>query len=416
MNISILSCHNQKEAQKLMRELGVDPTGIEIMTPKTVVHLVRIRRLPIFAAHILKQEALSLGADTAVSREAMTGKIKHTDCIIIGTLLHFKKLCEKLKRQPYKLSQVSVELQKALTYYHYDGFVLEAGRYRLNLNSHTHIMGIVNLTPDSFSGDGLFTSPRHPRRFGRGRHVTTSPDLNYITDYAQKLVDEGADILDLGAESSRPGAKPVRVKEELRRLIPVLKKVRKRVNVPLSIDTCKSEVASQALANGADIINDITALSADSQMAKVIKRHKAAVVLMHMKGKPRTMQVEPVYHNVMEEITGYLQNAIMACLSAGIDFEKIMVDPGIGFGKTIEHTIVILKSLSELKCLGRPIVIGTSRKSFIGKLTGSPVSERLAGTISSNCFAVTNGARIVRVHDVKETKKAMAVLDTLMRC
>ncbi|OGX58750.1 MAG: dihydropteroate synthase [Omnitrophica WOR_2 bacterium RIFOXYC2_FULL_43_9] len=269
-------------------------------------------------------------------------------------------------------------------------------------------MGIVNLTPDSFSGDGLFTSPRH--------HVTTSPDLNYITDYAQKLVDEGADILDVGAESSRPGAKPVSVKEELQRLIPVLKKIRKKVKIPLSIDTYKSEVASQALANGADIINDITALSADSLMAKVIKRHKAAVVLMHMKGKPRTMQVEPVYHNVMEEVTGYLRNAIMACLSAGIDFKKIVIDPGIGFGKTLDHTIAILKSLSQLKSLGRPIVIGTSRKSFIGKLTGDPVSERLAGTISSNCFAVTNGAHIVRVHDVKETKKAMAVLDTLLEC
>ena len=175
-------------------------------------------------------------------------------------------------------------------------------------------------------------------------------------------------------------------------------------------------MASQALASGADIINDITALSADSLMAKVIKRHKAAVVLMHMKGKPRTMQVEPVYQNVMEEVSGYLQNAIMACLSAGIDFEKIVIDPGIGFGKTLNHTIAILKSLSQLKGLGRPIVIGTSRKSFIGKLTGEPVSERLAGTISSNCFAVTNGAHIVRVHDVKETKKAMAVLDTLLEC
>lgn len=388
-----------------MRELGVDPLGIEIMAPKTVIHLVKIRKLPIFAAHILKQEALSLGGDTAVSREAMTGKARYTDCIVIGTLVHFKCLCEKLKRQPYTLSQVAAKLQEALTHYHREDFFVEAGIYRLNLNSHTHIMGIVNLTPDSFSADGLL---RRTSEDGRGMMV--------VVDYARKLVEEGADILDLGGESSRPGAKPVSLKEELRRVIPVLKEIRKKNKVPISIDTYKSEVARQALDNGADIINDITALSGDCAMAKVVKRYKAAVVLMHMKGNPHTMQAQPHYASVIDEVTAYLHNAINIALNAGIEFEKIMVDPGIGFGKTLAHNLGILKSLEQLKILGRPIVIGTSRKSFIEKLTGAPVTQRLAGTISSNCLSVLQGARIVRVHDVQEAKQALIVLDSIRRC
>lgn len=387
-----------------MRDIGVDLGGIEIMAPKAEICLVRVNRVGIFAANILKQESLSLGADTAVSKGALTGKAKYTDCLIMGNLAQYRFLCQKLKRQPYGLRLAACEIERALAHYQRDGFILKLGRKALNLNTHTHIMGIMNLTPDSFSGDGLY------KRAGE------SGQKKDIVDYAQKLEEDGADIIDIGAESTRPGAKAVRLNEELKRLIPAIKKIIKKVKVPISVDTYKSEAARQALDNGASIINDITALSGDRKMAGVISRHKAGVVLMHMKGRPRTMQKNPRYGDLLREIIDYLRAAINRALGAGIDFEKIVVDPGIGFGKTAEDNLKIIKSLEQLKALGRPILVGTSRKSFLGKIAGGDCAERLAAAISSNCFAVMRGANIVRVHDVKEAKQALIVLDTTLKC
>lgn len=388
-----------------MREIGVDPLGIEIMAPKTVSRIVRVNHLPIFAAHILKQEALSLGGDVAVSRQTLTGKSKHTDCLIMGNLVHFKRLCEKLKRQPYKLSRLAVELETAIGCSQRSGFILEAGSQRLDLDTHTHIMGIVNMTPDSFSGDGLLRGTIDDRRGTRD-----------VVEYAQKLVDDGADIIDIGGQSSRPGARGVSLKEELERVIPALKAICRKIKAPISVDTYKSEVARQALDNGATIINDITALRGDPGMAGIIKKYKAVVVLTHMKGSPRTMQKNPRYAHLLQEIVTYLHNAVTAAMAAGISFEKIIVDPGIGFGKTLIHNLEILKSLDQLKALGRPILVGTSRKSFLGKMLEQDALGRLAGSISSNCIAALNGAKIVRVHDVKETKQALTVLDSIRKC
>jgi dihydropteroate synthase len=404
MNISILTLGSWFKAQELMRDIGVDAGGIKIMSPKTELCITRINRLAIFAANILKQESLSLGADTAVSRAALSGKARYTDCLIIGNLSQYALLCKKLKMQPYGLKAVASELSEAISHYQREEFLLALGRYKLNLNSHTHIMGIVNVTSDSFSGDGLLARAAYSLR------------PTAIADSAQGLVDDGADIIDIGGESSRPGARPVSLKEELVRVIPAIKAMRRKINAPISVDTYKSEVARQALDNGADMINDITALSGDHKMAKVIAGYRAAVVLMHMRGSPRNMQKNPRYKNCMEEIISYLRKAIDCALEAGIDFEKIIVDPGIGFGKGVWHNLEIIRSLSQLKILGRPILIGTSRKSFIGKITASSVSGRLPGTISSNCLALINGARILRVHDVKETKQALLVLDSIMKC
>ena len=381
-----------------MRNLGVDAGGIEIMAPKTIPALVRINNLPIFAANILKQESLSIGADTAVSRDALTGKKKHTDCLIIGNLTHIQRLSEKLEMQPYGLNKIARELQSAFTNYQKDNFILKLKNYRLNLNSHTQIMGIVNLTPDSFSGDGLL------------------PATGDAAEYARKLADNGADMLDIGAESTRPGARPVSVKEEIKRLIPALKRIRKEVKLPISIDTYKAETAKAGLDNGADIVNDISALNADKKMAKTISGYKAGVVLMHRRGIPKNTRKNPKYQSLTGEIIEYLNKSIITALEAGIGFEKIIVDPGIGFAKTLEHNLEIIKSLAQLKILGRPILIGLSRKSFLGKIINQGPRERLSSTISSNCLAVFNGAKIIRVHDVKETKQAFAVLDRILKC
>ena len=398
MTVRIISLRDQSEAKALMRDLGVETGGIEIMAPKTIPALVRINNLPIFAANILKQESLSIGADTAVSRDALTGKKKHTDCLIIGNLAHIQRLSEKLKRQPYGLNKIALELQSAFNNYQKDNFILTLKNHRLNLNSHTHIMGIINLTPDSFSGDGLLET------------------LGSAVEYARKLADEGADMLDIGAESTRPGARPISVKEEIKRLIPALKRIRKEINLPISIDTYKAETAKAALDNGADIINDISALTADKKMAKIISRHKAGVVLMHMRGIPKNMQKNPAYQSLMAEIIEYLNKSIAIALEAGIGLEQIIVDPGIGFGKTMEHNLEIIKSLAQLKILGRPILIGLSRKSFLGNSAHQRPKERLSSTISSNCLAVFNGAKIIRVHDVKEAKEAFTVLGRILKC
>ncbi len=405
MDISVISLQDASEARRLMREIGVDPGGIEIMAPKSVIRLVMVRRLPIFAANILKQETLSIGADTAVSKHALTGKARHTDCLIIASLSHYRRLCEKLKRQPYGLSRLSLDLETALYNYQKNGFTLDLGRYRLNLRTHTHIMGIINLTPDSFSGDGFLREMKDERRGTRD-----------VVDYARKLADEGADILDVGGESSRPGARPVTLKEELLRVIPAIKAIVKKLKIPISVDTSKAEVARQALDNGAVIVNDITALNGSAGMLSVIKKYKAAVVLMHMKGRPQIMQKNPRYCSLMREVLGYLKQAMAKAVGAGIDREKIILDPGIGFGKSLEHNLEIIRSLGQLKALGQPVLVGLSRKSFLGKITSRDPDERVSVGISANCLAVVNGAGIVRVHDVKETRDSLTVLDRIMKC
>jgi dihydropteroate synthase len=256
-------------------------------------------------------------------------------------------------------------------------------------------MGIVNITPDSFSGDGL-------------AHLS----LNKAVEYAIALVKDGADIIDLGGESSRPGAKNVSLKDELARVIPVIKILARKINKPISIDTSKPEVARIALDNGASIVNDITGLR-DYKMAKTVSRYKAAVVIMHMQGSPRSMQNNPKYNSLIDDISVYLKSAIDKAIDSGIGQESIIIDPGIGFGKTFIHNLEILKRLKEFKSLGMPILIGTSRKSFIGEILNAMPMDRLSGTIASSVNASIAGANILRVHDVKAIKEAIKVTDRI---
>lgn len=267
-----------------------------------------------------------------------------------------------------------------------------------DLGRRTLVMGILNVTPDSFSDGGRFFS------------------LESAVAHARQLIREGADIIDVGGESTRPGAEPVPAEEELRRVLPVIRAIRKEFSVPISIDTYKAIVAEAALAAGANIVNDISALRFDPQMVEVVAHARVPVVLMHMLGTPQTMQQNPVYTDVVREIKEFLGERIAFARAHGI--REIIIDPGIGFGKTVAHNVEILRRLSELKDLGCPILIGTSRKSFIGKLGGTeenplPISERLEGTIASNVIAVLHGAQIVRVHDVAAMKRALAIVDAV---
>lgn len=397
--IRVLGISDSKDLNKVMQEIKVDPYGIKIMVPKATTHLVRINSLSSIAANILKQEMLSLGGDVAVARDVLTAKVRKTDCLLMGNLSQFMRLDEKLNKQPFGLSGLAGELACALTNYKKSDFRVNLGKYKLDLRKgRTYIMGVLNMTPDSFSADGLYPSA-----------------INKIVDIVQKMVQDGADIIDIGGESSRPQAKPVPIKEELARTIPVIKTLAKRIRIPISIDTYKPEVARRALDNGAVIVNDIMGLR-DPRMRREVSGYKAGIIIMHMQGNPRTMQKNPHYDSLIDEIIEYLDKSIERAVEAGIEREKIIIDPGIGFGKTLEHNLEILKRLRELKVLGRPILVGPSRKSFIGKILDVGSQERLFGTISAVVLAVQNGANIVRVHDVKEVKQALKITEAILNC
>jgi len=407
----ILQIHHPKDLKRIMQDIKVDAYGIKIMVPKAINHLVRINSLSNIAANILKQEMLSLGGDAAIARDALTGGTKKTDCLLIGSLSQFNRLHSKLKMQPFGLNKLAQDLSLTLNYYQKDNFTLDLGRYKLNLKSgRSYIMGIVNLTPDSFSGDGLYRQGQFPTCPERSRREGTVP--KEVVSYIEKMAEDGADIVDIGGESSRPDAKPVSAKEELKRTIPIIKKIAKKIKVPISIDTYKPEVAEQALDNGAVMVNDITGLR-NPKMLKVVSQKKCGVVIMHMKGEPRTMQNNPAYTSLIDEIIEYLNKAIDRAISAGIDRERIMVDPGIGFGKSLKHNLEILRNLKEFRILGRPLLVGPSRKSFIGKILNLGPRERTFGTVSCCILASKNGANILRVHDVKEVKQALKVTQAI---
>lgn len=252
-----------------------------------------------------------------------------------------------------------------------------------------YIMGILNLTPDSFFDGGRYSDPDHA--------------LKRI----ELMVQEGADIIDIGAQSTRPGAEAITIDEEWSRLAPVLKVYKKRFSVPLSLDTFRADIAEKGLALGVDLINDISAFNGDSTMPKIIAEYKAAVCVMHMQGTPQTMQQAPKYKNVVKEVYAYLENASANAKKDHI--ETILIDPGIGFGKSLEHNCTLIQNLAEFRPLKKPIVIGISRKSMIGLITGDPASERLEGSLAAAVIAYIKGAHIIRAHDIAATKKVLQV-------
>jgi dihydropteroate synthase len=270
--------------------------------------------------------------------------------------------------------------------------------HSFNFSQKTYVMGILNVTPDSFSDGGLFLNEQS------------------AVEQALRMVKEGADIIDIGGESTRPGAAPVSMKEEIKRVVPVITALAMKVRVPISIDTCKAKVADEAVSAGASIINDISGLRFDKRMAKVASKHKVPVVIMHILGAPGNMQNNPVYKALIPEIIDYLREGIDIALKAGVSDDMIIIDPGIGFGKTVEHNLEIINRLDEFNGFEKPILIGPSRKSFIGKLLGDlPVQDRLEGTAASIAIGISKGANIIRVHDIKEMSRVAKIADAVTR-
>ncbi len=282
-------------------------------------------------------------------------------------------------------------------------FTLRWKTYELALGYRTAIMGVVNVTPDSFSDGGRFHG------------------VDAAVAQAERLVKAGADIIDIGGESTRPYSDDVSVDEELDRVVPVIERLAARIPTPVSIDTTKAEVADAALAAGVAMINDISALQFDDRMGALVARHDVPIILMHMKGRPRTMQINPIYENLMGEVSGFLQKAMDRAIGAGIAAHRIIIDPGIGFGKTARHNLLLIRNLNLLAKLGAPILVGPSRKTFIRKILADPPEKELSvdrpevetGTQAAIAMSVINGAHIVRVHDVANTRAMVRVLDAI---
>ncbi len=385
---------NANEAIQQMKKVGVDPTGIKLMEGKTLHFNLKVEGIDPRTANLLKQEMLSMGGDVAVDGRGLDCSTKQTDALLLGTQKNFEKLILKLEQYPdlQPLGQSIKETLKNVSKTHYS---LRCRKQTLTLGKRTLLMGVLNVTPDSFSDGGLF--------FDREKAIA----------HGLRMVEEGADIIDIGGESTKPGSKPLELEEELRRVIPVIEALSKEMDIPISVDTYKSAVAQRAIGAGAEIINDISGLKFDPGLAQVAAKEDAPLVLMHIRGTPETMQKEIYYDSLFSDILRYLKDSIQKAESAGLDPRQIIIDPGIGFGKTVEHNLLIIKNLYEFKVLGKPIVLGTSRKSFIGKVLNKEVTDRLEGTLSSIAIGVLNGAHIIRSHDILQARKAIAVADAI---
>jgi dihydropteroate synthase len=392
--IRCLHITNAREAIHEMGKVGVDPTGIKLMKGKTLHYNLKVEGIDPRTANLLKQEMLSVGGDAALDKRGLDCSSSSTDALLMGTEKQFEKLFSKLEQYPnlHPFGHSLREILRNLSRAHY---TIRCRKRTFTLGKRTLLMGVLNVTPDSFSDGGLFF------------------DKKTAIAHGLKMVEEGADFIDIGGESTRPGSKPLGLDEELRRVIPVIESLAKEADAPISIDTYKSAVAKKAIEAGAQIINDISGLQLDPFLSQVAAKEDVPLVLMHIRGNPETMQKNIHYESLFSEIIQNLKDSIQRAESAGVESEQIIIDPGIGFGKTVEDNLLILKNLQEFKILGKPLLLGTSRKSFIGKILNADVTERLEGTISSIVVGVLNGAHVIRCHDVIQAKRAIAIADAV---
>jgi dihydropteroate synthase len=386
------------EALDVLKGILVDPHGIQEIPAKMVHMNIVLEAITCEAADIVRREMRSLGGDAVAACDTSSSPAARTTLILMGTLHQVRSLTEKIRIEPLGLERISERVGDVLDSIVTESYALRTSRREVTIAERTLIMGILNITPDSFSDGGRFHSPE------------------FAVDEGIRMAEEGADIIDIGGESSRPGSESVPKEEELARVIPVIKGLRGKINIPLSIDTMKASVAREALAEGAEIVNDISALSFDAEMGEVVAGTGAAVILMHMRGTPKTMQVGDLkYRSLWGDIITFLQAKIEQARETGIEADHIMVDPGLGFGKTASDNLQLIRHLQELRILGRPIVTGASRKSFIGHVTGGSPSERCEGTAAVVTASILNGSQVVRVHDVAAMKKVAAMADALIR-
>jgi len=395
-SVRLLVVKSPYEAERALAEIHTDPFNIRNMAPKMVHRLLLLEGVNAREGGLLKQEMLSLGGDAALSGSTSDGEIPGV-VILMGTEKQLRRLCGRLMEHPFGLPSLAAEIKRILDIDATPPVRWEIGKRVIDLSRRPCIMGVLNITPDSFSdGNRYFTAEKAVER-------------------AIEMEEQGADIVDIGGESTRPFAQPVDEEEEIRRVIPVIEKLAVRLKIPVSIDTYKSTVAEKALEAGAEIVNDISALMFDERMVEVVAATGAGLVLMHTRARPSVMQRETEYTSIISEIFRELCKSVSRAESAAISRERIVVDPGIGFGKNVAGNLEILRRLAEFKSIGSPILVGTSRKSFIGHVLGRDTGERIFGTAASMAIALANGASIFRVHDVKEMRDVLDMSMALCR-
>ncbi len=380
-----------KDLYKEMEAVGADPAGIRLMAPKGEVKIIKIQNLPLKAIHIIKQEMLAKGGDAVVHKDVSTLRKEYSDVLLIGTKKQYWEVLKKLKVQPFGIKEVGHEIQRVLRAEELSlkERVLYSKNKELRLGKKTLVMGILNITPDSFSDGGKFA------------------DIDRALEHAKELVLNGADIIDVGGESTRPGHQAVSQEEELDRVIPIIERLTKEVSVPISIDTYKAEVAKQAIEAGAHIINDVWRFKKDAMMAKVAADLDVPVILMHNR-------LDTNYHSLMDDVIKDLRESVEIAIRAGVNKENIILDPGIGFAKSYEQNLIVMNRLDEIVSLGYPVLLGTSRKSMIGSTLNLPVDDRVEGTAATVALGIVKGCKIIRVHDVKEMSRVAKMMDAMV--
>jgi dihydropteroate synthase len=398
-SLRCLDLTSPAEALDALKRVGVDPYGIGAMLPKMSGLNLLLTGVPCKVANIIKQEMLAVGGDAAVCRGAVACSVPQTDVILIGTEKQIKRFAAKLNAQPFGLKEMAEAVAALIANRGRELHLLKTAQRDIVLGERPLIMGILNVTPDSFSDGGKYLAE------------------DAAVERGIRMVEEGADIVDIGGESTRPGASPVSAKEERARVVPVVKRLAAEIGAPISVDTTKAAVAAEALEAGAEIVNDISAMRFDRRMSKVVADAEAAVVLMHMRGTPAGMQKGKIaYTSVVGDIIAFLRERIAFAVDRGIDMGRLMIDPGIGFGKTPADNLKLLKHLPEFRVLGLPIVTGISRKAFIGRITGEgEAADRDAGTAAAVAASVLYGSHVVRVHNVAMMRKAADVAQAILK-
>lgn len=381
---------NQAEVRAVLETIGVDDGAYAFLIPKGMFHWVKLKNIPCRGANIIKQEMLSKGGEAAVSRHALYGE-GVTDVLVMGTVKQYRLLIKKLRLQPFGLRQVAAELQILLDNLETEPRAIElCNRRSLQLGRRTLIMGILNLTPDSFFDGGRYSGDQALRK-------------------ACQMREEGADIIDIGGASTRPQADIVGEAEEMQRVLPMVKLLANE-DMVLSIDTFRSRVAQACLDAGAHIINNIGALRLDPELIPLLAVKDCPLILMHNR-----LQIDPgrPYQDLIADIINELDIMIKEAIAAGVAAAKIIIDPGLGFGKTPAHNRLLIKHLAAFKGLGRPLLLAASRKGFIGQTLDLDVEQRLEGSLAVLAAGILNGADIVRVHDVKESRRVADMIDAI---
>lgn len=420
-NVRVVRIDSTAEYTQRMLALGVHPRGAAIMSAKGQFYVFRAEKLGFAAASILKQEMLAKGGDAAISGEVYRGGEHTTDTLLCGTVRVLRQVIKTLAIQPIpSLQQLGEELKQALQFLQPPpSSSLSLANLVCNWGQRTYVMGILNATPDSFSGDGLL-----------GAKPTEASPIEHAIQQGLAMAQAGADILDIGGESTRPGAKPVDADTELGRILPIIRGIRAVSPIPISVDSTKAQVAAAALDAGANMVNDVSGLQGDVQMAPLLAGRNTPVVIMHRRSTsasavqvgelgghftatqtPSPQALDMLIAEIVRELRRYVEQA----LQAGIAREQIIIDPGIGFGKARTENLYLINHLDELRVLGLPILLGPSRKAFIGYTLGLPVSERIEGTAAAVAVGIVRGVDIIRVHDVPQMVRVARMTDALVR-